>query len=80
MAEDRLNEGQASILCMSDISNKVINPLTWSRGNDCAFRLEEGLGCELKMRGVLIKRERENDRHTVLVQLEDDDNQQIIRC
>ena len=28
IAEDRLKEGQAAILCMSNMSNKVINPLT----------------------------------------------------
>lgn len=31
IAEDRLKEGQASILCMSNMSNKVINPLTWPK-------------------------------------------------
>lgn len=41
MAEDRLNEGQSSILCMSDISNKVINPLTWSR---LCFQIRRGVG------------------------------------
>lgn len=29
IADDRLKEGQASILCMSNMSNKVINPLMW---------------------------------------------------
>lgn len=40
IAEDRLKEGQSSILCMSYMSNKVINPLTWPK-NIVALLLNE---------------------------------------
>lgn len=39
IAEDSLKEGQPSILCMSNMSNKVINPLTWPRSNECSLAL-----------------------------------------
>lgn len=60
IAEDRLKKGRPSILCTSNMNNKVINPVTWPWGNGCFLR---GRGVELWTERLLLLAERRSEKN-----------------